>query len=458
MAKSVEVKVPDIGEFSDVEIVELLVAVGDRIEVETPLITLESDKASIEVPSSAAGVVRALRVAVGDRVSEGDVVAEVEEAASDGPEGEKDSQPSSPAPRDEEAKSPAEEKQAPEETKPAKGSHREPAPPKAEAAEPRKSEAHRGATPGPEPTSRDGGPKSHASPAVRRFARELGAELHRVHGTGRKGRITRDDITEYVKSRLAQPAAAAEGGSGIPPIPEVDFSEFGPIETLPLPRIKKISGPFLHRSWLNIPHVTHHDEADITGLDAFRREVDEAAKKDGYRITLLSFLMKAVAHLLEHEMPEVGSSLSADGQSLILKKYVHIGVAVDTPKGLVVPVVRDVDRKGIRELSKRLGELSAKARDGKLSPKEMQGGCFSISSLGGIGGTGFTPIVNAPEVAILGVTKAKMAPVWDGSEFVPRLMLPLSLSYDHRVVDGAAAARFVARLAALLTDPRRLLL
>jgi pyruvate dehydrogenase E2 component (dihydrolipoamide acetyltransferase) len=302
--------------------------------------------------------------------------------------------------------------------------------------------------------------KAHASPSVRLFARELGVDLSRVTGTGRKERITREDVQSYVKQALAQTApapAAATGGMGIPAMPEVDFSKFGPVEVKPLPRIKKISGKHLHRAWLNVPMVTHHDEADITEMEAFRQSLKDEAAKKGVKVTPLAFMLKACAStLLAH--PHFNASLTPDAESLVYKQYVHIGVAVDTPDGLVVPVVRDVDRKGVYELAAELGEVSVRAREGKLKPQEMQGGCFSISSLGGIGGTAFTPLVNAPEVAILGVTKSRMAPVWNGKEFLPRLMLPLDLTYDHRVIDGAQAARFMVDLCKLLGDLRRLLL
>lgn len=446
MAREIEVKVPDIGDFSDVEIVEVLVAEGDEIEVETPLITLESDKASIEVPSSTAGTIKKLLVSTGDRVSEGDgvVLVEAREGASagdDAPKPPDPAKPSEPSPDDDEDTEPE-----PGGHEAARQTHRQAEPPPREPPSPRA------------PVDEEGFSKAHASPAVRKLARELGADLGRIHGSGRKGRILREDVVEYVKNIVSRPAAQhAATGSGIPPIPEIDFSQFGEVETVALSRIKKISGPVLHRAWVNVPHVTHHEDADITELDAFRKQVDTEAKKEGYRVTLLSFLMKAAARVLA-EMPEFNASLSSDGQSLILKKYFNIGVAVDTPNGLVVPVIRDVDRLGIIELSKRLGEMSSKAREGKLGPKDIQGGCFSISSLGGIGGTGFTPIVNAPEVAILGVTRSRMQPVWDGSQFVPRLVLPLSLSYDHRVIDGAAAARFQVRLSDLLSDARKMLL
>ncbi|MEO1230619.1 MAG: dihydrolipoyllysine-residue acetyltransferase [Myxococcota bacterium] len=448
MADLIEVKVPDIGDFSEVEIVEVLVSPGDQVDVESPLITLESDKASMEVPSTAAGVVKEVLVKVGGTVSEGDVVVRLEASAG---------APSQEAPAAPPAAAPA--PPAAEEPPPA-GATDEPSPGEIQTAQRAQHSVPAAGSPDA-PIDEEGFAKAHASPSVRRFARELGANLGKIHGTGRKGRILRDDVVEYVKTALkrseARDAGQATGGAGIPPIPEIDFSKFGDIETVALSRIKKISGPVLLRSWLNVPHVTHNDLADITETDAFRKEVDTQAKQEGYRVTLLSFIMKAVTKALA-EMPEFNASLSSDGQSLILKKYFHIGVAVDTPNGLVVPVVRDVDKKGIIEVSKELGALSKKARDGKLGPKDLQGGCFSISSLGGIGGTSFTPIVNAPEVAILGVTRSRMTPVWNGSDFKPRLMLPLSLSYDHRVIDGAAAARFVVRLGQLLSDARRILL
>ena len=296
----------------------------------------------------------------------------------------------------------------------------------------------------------------HASPSVRRLARELGVDLGQLKGSGEKGRITKDDVKAHLKG--AAPAAAAPAaGAGIPEIPAVDFAQFGAIEEVPLSRIKRISGPHLHRAWLNVPHVTHHDEADITELEAYRKELDGAAREQGYRVTLLAFLIKAAVSALQ-KFPDVNASLAPDKEHLIRKKYVHMGIAVDTPGGLVVPVVRDVDKKGIDALSRELALLSKKARDGKLASAELQGASFTISSLGGIGGTGFTPLVNAPEVAILGVVRARMAPVWDGAQFAPRLMLPVALSYDHRVVDGALAARFTRHLCHVLEDVRRLVL
>jgi pyruvate dehydrogenase E2 component (dihydrolipoamide acetyltransferase) len=428
-----EIAVPDIGDYQDVPVIEVHVAAGDVVTEEDPLVTLESDKATMDVPATAAGKVQDVRVKVGDTVSEGTVVVVVSGDGA-GPvttppslvgqqEPEPETTPAAPAP------APAPAVQAP------------PAP---------------AAAPAAGPVADFTG--AHAGPSVRRLARELGVDLNTIKGSGEKGRILKEDLLAAVRGPAAAPAAAAApAGAGIPEIPAQDFSKFGPVETVPLPRIKKLSGPFLHRSWLNVPHVTHNDEADITELDAYRRELDTAAKAEGYRVTLLAFLMKAAVSALR-QFPEVNSSLSPEKDALILKSYYHIGIAVDTPGGLVVPVIHDVDRKGVTALSKELGEVSKRARDGKLSPNDMSGGSFTISSLGGIGGTSFTPIVNAPEVAILGVVRSRMSPVWNGSEFVPRMMLPLSLSYDHRVIDGALAARFTRTLATVLEDVRRLLL
>jgi pyruvate dehydrogenase E2 component (dihydrolipoamide acetyltransferase) len=427
-----EVAVPDIGDFTDVPIIEIHIAPGDVVAVDDPLVTLESDKATMDVPSTAAGEVRDLFVKVGDRVSEGTPLVSVEEAG--GPAGEPPTMIGQQEPTPAAAAPPA---AVPEVAPPAV---RAPAPAAAPAA------------PAPDFVG------IHAGPSVRRLARELGVELSSVTGTGPKGRITKEDLLQTLRGPAAAPAAApAEGGMGIPPIPAVDFSKFGPTEVEPLPRIKKISGPFLHRSWLNIPHVTHGDEADITEVDAYRKELDAAAKAEGYRVTLLAFLLKASVSALR-AFPTVNSSLSPEGDSLILKQYYNIGVAVDTPDGLVVPVIKDVDRKGITELSKDLGAVSGKARDGKLAPGDMAGGTFTISSLGGIGGTNFTPIVNAPEVAILGVVRSKQMPVWNGKKFRPRLVLPVFLSYDHRVIDGALAARFTRHLCDVLSDMRKLVL
>jgi pyruvate dehydrogenase E2 component (dihydrolipoamide acetyltransferase) len=429
-----EVLVPDIGDFSDVPIIEVHVAPGDKVNAEDPLLTLESDKATLDVPAPSAGTVGELLVKVGDQVSEGTPILLFSsgDGASTTPPSLVEQQ--EPAPGPAAAKPVAEAVGAPLAAPPA-------------VAAPDANQAPAGA---------------HAGPSVRRMARELGVDLSQITASGPKGRITKDDLLGFLKGP-AQPAAgaapAAVQGSGIPEVPAQDFSKFGPVQTQALPRIKKVSGPFLHRSWLNVPHVTHNDEADITELDAYRKQLDTAAKNDKspYRVTLLAFLVKAVVAALKKH-PEFNSSLSPEKDSLILKEYYNIGIAVDTPGGLVVPVVRDADRKGIVELSREFMEISAKARDGKLGPADMAGGTFTISSLGGIGGTSFTPIVNAPEVAILGVVRSAMRPVWNGTEFVPRNMLPLSVSYDHRVIDGALAARFTRHLCYLLEDDRRLLL
>lgn len=415
-----EVKVPDIGDFNDVPVVTVLVSVGDRIAVEDPIVELESDKATMEVPSSAAGVVKEIKVREGDRVSEGSVILIIE---ADGAAAAPKEEPKAEAPK---AEAPAPAAPAP-------------------AAVPAKTDAGFG--------------KVSASPSVRAYARRVEVDLATVNGTGRKGRILREDVEKALKAQTVPAVASGgtvQGGMGIPPIPVVDFSKFGPIEEIEMPRIKKISGPALHRSWLNIPHVTHNDEADITDLDQYRKEMDTMAKDNGYRVTLLSFVIKAsVSTLKEHW--EFNSSIHPDGDKLIKKDFYNIGFAADTPNGLMVPVIKDADRKGLVEISKELMDLSKAAREGNLKSKDMQGATFTISSLGGIGGTSFTPIVNAPEVAILGLTRSKMAPVWNGSEFVPRLMQPLSLSYDHRAVDGALAARFCVTLKNLLGDMRKLM-
>jgi pyruvate dehydrogenase E2 component (dihydrolipoamide acetyltransferase) len=429
-----EVRVPDIGDFKQVDVISVLVAPGDAIAVETPIIMLESDKASMEVPSPAEGVVKEIKVKTGDKVSEGDLILLLETEG-----GAPDAQP---APEPE--RPPAAVTLGPTARKPADYEAR--MPPVA-----------------PAPVDEIAFARVHASPSVRRFARELGVDLGRIgEGSGRKGRITQDDVRGFVKRVMAgeaAPAAAEDAvvGTGIPPIPPVDFAKFGQIESLPLNKIKRLTGTNMSRNWLNVPHVTHHDEADITDTEAFRQSLGDEAKQKGFRVTLLSFLLKACASALR-EFPTFNASLDPGGESLILKKYVHIGVAVDTPDGLVVPVLRDVDQKSVYALSAEVAEMSAKARERKLKPGEMQGGCFTISSLGGIGGTAFTPIVNAPEVAILGVTRSFMKPVWNGKEFTPRLLLPLSLSYDHRVIDGAQAARFVSYLCRVMADVRRLLL
>jgi len=455
-----EITVPDIGDFSDVPIIEVAVSEGDRVDVEDPLVTLESDKAAMDVPSTHAGTVKELRVKQGDTVSEGDVILTLE-SSGDGAADEGAKQEQKEKKKDEKAEKASKKDRdqgASEEgkKKPDKRDERarEQRPPPTDGAGERR----------PSPTAelgeaRSGDRPPHASPAIRRFARELGVDLRRVKGTGRKGRILKDDVKRFIKEAMERPAAAAApaAGGALPEMPAVDFSRFGDTETRPLSRIKKLSGPHLHRAWLHVPHVTHHDEADITELEAFRQSLKEEAGKRNVRVTLLVFVMKAVAAALR-EFPDFNASLAPDGEHLILKKYYNVGIAVDTPHGLVVPVFREVDRKSVFELAAEMGEVSARARDGKLKPGEMQGGCISISSLGGIGGTAFTPIVNAPEVAILGLTRSRMMPVWNGEEFVPRLMQPLDLSYDHRVIDGAGAARFTAYLAATLADVRRLLL
>lgn len=433
MAEVKEITVPDIGDFDAVDVIEILVGPGDTVAAEDSLITLESDKATMEVPSPVSGTITEILISAGDQVSKGTPVAKIEVAET------------------------AEAAEAPAE--PAAETKPEPAPEAVPEPEPAPAADTPAPTPTPAPASA-AGKLTHASPSVRRFARELGVPLAEVNGTGRKGRITREDVQGFVKGVMSgggNTGAAASGGSGIPPIPAVDFSKFGEIEEVPLSRIKKLSGPHLHRSWLNIPHVTQFDDADITELEAFRKREKTAAEKAGVKLTPLAFLVKAAASALR-EHPTLNSSLNADGSALIMKHYINIGVAVDTPNGLVVPVIKDADKKGIYAIAADLGELSVKARDGKLGPGDMQGGTFSISSLGGIGGTAFTPIVNAPEVAILGVSKSSTQPVWDGEAFQPRLMLPLSLSYDHRVIDGAAAARFTTYLSSLLGDLRRLIL
>jgi pyruvate dehydrogenase E2 component (dihydrolipoamide acetyltransferase) len=431
-AAAIDITIPDIGDFKDVPVIEILVKVGDTVEAEQPIVTLESDKASMDVPSPAAGKITEIVVKVGDKVSMGSLVGKLDAGGSAGSV--------SPGQEDEaDAKEEEDAAEAPQ-TSPVAPTDLPPRPPK----------------PGSGPALPDFS-GVFAGPAVRRLARELGLDLNQLKGTGEKGRITREDL----KAALSKGAAAPTGGGGaLPAVPQVDFAKFGPIETVPLSRIKKISGPRLHASWVNIPHVTHTDEADITDLDAFRKSLDEDAKKDKskpYRVSLLPLLMRAAVAALK-AFPTFNAALSPGGDSLILRRYWHIGVAVDTPDGLVVAVVKDVDQKGVIDLARELGALSEKARAGKLAPAEMQGATFTISSLGGIGGTAFTPIVNAPEVAILGVVRSKMAPVWDGSAFEPRLMLPLCLSYDHRVIDGAAGARFMRHLAGLLEDMRRIIL
>jgi pyruvate dehydrogenase E2 component (dihydrolipoamide acetyltransferase) len=428
-----EVFVPDIGDFKDVDVIEVLVKPGDAIRPEQSLIAVESDKATMEIPSPAAGVVKELRIKVGDKISEGSLILLIETAD------EADTSKPSPAPASRIAV------------------------PAATAHAPAAAAARAIGRPDPVPyelTLAATTVKPHASPSVRKFARELGVDLARVKGSGPKGRIAQADVQGFVKAVMqgapASAAAPATGGFGfnLPDWPQVDFARFGPIETRPLSRIRKLVGANLHRNWVAIPHVTQFDEADITELEAFRKSSTAETEKQGFKLTMLAFLIKACVTALR-QYPEFNASLDKGLEGLILKKYYHIGVAVDTPEGLVVPVIRDADRKGVFDLARELAEISKLARDKKLKPGDMQGGTFSISSLGGIGGTAFTPIINAPEVAILGVSKAAMRPVFKDGAFVPRLMLPLSLSYDHRVIDGAAAARFTAYLASVLADIRR---
>jgi pyruvate dehydrogenase E2 component (dihydrolipoamide acetyltransferase) len=446
VGKTTEVLVPDIGEFESVEIIEILVSEGDEVAVEDSLLTLESDKATMEIPSPYAGVVKQLLVKVGDRVGEGHKILILESAA-DAP-GESAKRERTPAPASEEVESVQAPAPAANEVAPSSV---------AEQRRPGDKEPLIPPVPGGEPLP--AGKTPHASPSVRRFARELGVDLHQVKGAGPKGRVTKDDVQNFVKRSLQGGQTARAPGSPLelPAGPEIDYAKFGAVETRPLNRIKKISGAHLHRCWLSVPHVTQFDEADITELEAFRKAQKASAERQEIRLTFMPFLMKAVAAALK-SMPVFNAALSAEGDALVYRQYVHIGVAVDTPNGLVVPVIRDVDRKGVFDLARELMSISAKAREGKLAPSDMQGGCFSISSLGGIGGTAFTPIVNAPEVAILGVSRSAMKPVWDGQAFQPRLMLPLSLSYDHRVIDGADGARFTTLLAGLLGDIRQLLL
>ncbi|MEX5604825.1 dihydrolipoyllysine-residue acetyltransferase, partial [Pseudomonas syringae] len=429
-----DIHVPDIGSSGKAKIIELMVKVGDSIQADQSLITLESDKASMEIPSPAAGVVESIEVKLDQEVGTGDLILKlkVEGAAP----------AAAPAPA---ANAPA--------AAPAKAEAAAPAAPapKAEAAP---------APAAPAAPAKDGA-KVHAGPAVRQLAREFGVELNAVSATGPHGRVLKEDVQAYVKTMMQKakeaPAGGASGGSGIPPIPEVDFSRFGEIEEVPMTRLMQLGASGLHRSWLNIPHVTQFDQADITDLEAFRVAQKGAAEKAGVKLTVLPLLLKSCAHLLK-ELPDFNASLAPSGKAVIRKKYVHIGFAVDTPDGLLVPVIRDVDQKSLLQLAAEAAALAEKARNKKLTANDMQGACFTISSLGHIGGTGFTPIVNAPEVAILGVSKATIQPVWDGKAFQPKLMLPLSLSYDHRVINGAAAARFTKRLSELLADIRTILL
>ena len=439
MSSIKDILVPDIGEFDAVEVIEVLVKSGDAVSVEDPLLTMESDKASMDVPSPFSGTVKTVKLKAGDKVSQNDliltlVVKELETAVTETSAETENSEATAPETKD--------------------------------IVSTRESESTSSGAVSKEPARRP--PpivmsvnqksflRAHASPSIRKFARELGVDLSQVHGSGRKERITKEDVQEFVKKALGGTASGtAAAGSGIPAMPEIDFSKFGPVEIKPLSRIQKKAAVNLHRGWLNLPIVTHHDEADITELEYFRKSLKDEAAKQGVKVTPLVFLLKACAVAIRKHS-NFNSSLTVDKENLVLKKYLHIGVAVDTPDGLVVPVIRDVEQKGLLELAKELGEVSEKARAKKLKTNDIQGGCFSISSLGGIGGTAFTPLVNAPEVAILGVTRSRMMPVWNGKEFLPRLMLPMDLTYDHRVIDGAQAARFMVDLCEILSDMRRM--
>ncbi len=433
MASLIELKVPDIGNFTGVDVIDVLVKPGDVIAVDQTLAVLETDKASMDLPASAAGTVQEVFIKVGDKVSEGSLIATVSAEAEQAG-----------APKPEEKSEPKEA--APEEKAPEQPAQAAPQP--APAPKPVST---------PEPTAQPASGKvAHATPAVRLFARELGIDISKITaGSGRKGRILKEDVKNHVKQIMAE--GFAQGGAGIPPIPAVDFSQFGAIEEQKLNKIKRLTGQNLSRAWLNLPMVTYHEEVDITEMEAFRNALNAEKAAGETKITGLVFIIKALIAAMQ-QFPQFNSSLSPDGEKLIYKKYFNVGIAVDTPNGLVVPVIRDADKKGINELTAELADKSAKARQGKLMPADMQGGCITISSLGGIGGTAFTPIVNAPEVAILGITRSKMQPIWDGREFVPRLMLPLDLTYDHRVIDGAEGARFMAVIKQYLGDIRRLLL
>lgn len=442
MTQLIEVKVPDIGDFSDIPVIEVLVAVGETVEAEQSLVTLESDKAMMEVPAPVAGVIRELRVAVDDTVSENNVIAVIEAeklAESTQPETETPAVPDT-------AQAAKTEPQPPQQAPARQPSPVSPAPP---------STGSRQSPPVPMDANATLPAKTpYASPAIRRFARELGVDLLRVMGSSKGGRIVRDDVTGFVKllmSAAALPAPSGGLGFDLPPPPKVNFSRYGEIELQPLSKIQKVSGAYLHRNWVSIPHVTQNDLADTTDMEVYRKANAAKAQEQGFKLTPLVFLIKASVAALK-KFPGFNASLDESRENLVLKKYFHIGIAVDTPDGLVVPVIRDCDQKDIFQLGAELGDLSQRARDGKLTPIEMQGGCFSISSLGGIGGTSFTPIINAPEVAILGVSRSSMRPQWDGETFHPRLMLPLCLSYDHRVIDGANGARFIRYLATCLED------
>jgi len=439
MANSREIKLPDIGDFDTVDVIEVSVNVGDSINVEDTIVTLESDKATMDIPSPAAGKVTKILVNVGDSVSQGAPLLLMDESET----------------------SASKETEQKAEVKPSESVDKNP---EGQTTEPSVQSAPT-STPKPAPAIMEtsqvvGGSRSekaHASPSVRRFARELGVDLGLVYGKGPKGRILKEDIKAFTKSMLSGNKLGDSSNFGFPEIPPVDFSKFGQTKMQPLTRLKRLGGQALHRSWITVPHVTQFDEADISDLEAFRKSKLDAAKAEGIKLTLVTFLVKAVVVALQ-KFPEFNSSITSDGENLVLKKYFHIGVAVNTKNGLVVPVIKDADKKGLFDIAEEISRLSAKAQEGKLNPAEMQGGCFTISSLGGIGGTAFTPIVNAPEVAILGVSRSAMKPVYENGEFVPRLMMPYALSYDHRVIDGVSAAQFTQFLSTILSDIRHILL
>lgn len=433
MSDTKTINIPDIGDFENVEVIEVLVQAGDNVAAEDAIISLESEKATIEVPTPEAGEIVKILIKEGDLVSEGTPMIEIKSSG---------------------AAEPTKAEQEPVEKQP----ETTPAQPKVKQ-ETSPQPAAPKAPPIPEEVPQQAkGKVPHASPAVRKFARELGVDVGLVTGTGRKGRITKDDVKNHVKTAMQTGGqTVVTAGFDVPPFPAVDFTEFGEVSIEPLSRIQKISGKYLHRNWVRIPHVTQYDEADITELEEFRNANKAEAKEQGFNLTPLAFMVKAMAKALK-KFPKFNTSLDVDGENLIYKKYIHVGIAVDTPTGLVVPVIRDCDKKEVFEIAKEMRDVSIKAREGKLAPSDMQGGCISISSLGGIGGTAFTPIINAPEVAILGVSRSNIKPVWNGQEFEPRLMLPLSLSYDHRVIDGADAARFIVYLSSILSDMKKMLL
>ncbi len=463
----VEIRVPDLGDFDEVEVIEVMVKPGDTVAVDDPLITLETDKAAMDVPSTAAGRVKTLRVSAGDKISKGSVILELEDSEDGDADGGADAdaggdadggagKSADTAQSDGPARTAKTARDARNEQPEGAGEADEQAaqreePPDAETSS---SQRKRAAAPLLSPVDEAGFASAHASPSVRRLARELGVDLAAVKGSGRKGRVTDEDVKGWVKATIAD--ARNAGGASLPELPKVDFGKFGEVRREPLSRVQKISGPRLHASWVNLPHVTQHDEADITELEARRQALKQRAESRGIKLTPLAFIMRACALTL-HEFPQFNASL--DGEDLVLKQYMHLGFAADTPNGLMVPVIRDADQKDVFEIADQLAKLSRRAREGRLTGAEMQGGCFTVSSLGGIGGTAFTPIINAPEVAILGVSRSRMQPVWDTEEerFTPRLILPLSLSYDHRVIDGADGARFTTALAAALANVSRLM-